>query len=319
MPDWMPKVSLRTLTTGARQLVVQLAFEMMLCFAGIVLVVVDAEDDGEVLVGGGGGDDHLFYGRRLAAGAGTEMDLGLFGVGEEAGGFDDDFGADGGPIEVGRVTLGEDLNGFAVDGDGVGARGDLVFEVAEDGVELEQVGEGGGRGQIVDRDDFEIRVAEGGAKDVATDASEAVDAYLYRHLPVLSSLNDVSAPRSGRRAAQPLEAIRGAGGGQSGTGRTAGGAFCTNFAAVPGCDTTLGMREWLRERFMRRRSRRAPNESESTGKIGQELPADQPAPLRPSYPEAVTQVQNPEEQAEQASAETPKTPRGPAERLRAGE
>ncbi|KAA6464941.1 ATP-binding protein [Acidobacteria bacterium AB60] len=34
---------------------------------------------------------------------------------------------------------------------------------------------------------------------------------------------------------------------------------------------------------MRRRSRRAPNLSESTGKIGQELPANQPAPLVPSY------------------------------------
>ena len=39
---------------------------------------------------------------------------------------------------------------------------------------------------------------------------------------------------------------------------------------------------------MRRRSRRAPNESESTGKIGQELPANQPAPLRPAYPEPVS-------------------------------
>jgi predicted kinase len=34
---------------------------------------------------------------------------------------------------------------------------------------------------------------------------------------------------------------------------------------------------------MRRRSRRAPNLSESTGKIGHELPADQLAPLVPSY------------------------------------
>src|ERR1700745_3413842 len=47
----------------------------------------------------------------------------------------------------------------------------------------------------------------------------------------------------------------------------------------------LIMREWMRER-MRRRSKRGPNTSESTGKIGQEIPADQPAPLRPSYPEA---------------------------------
>lgn len=34
---------------------------------------------------------------------------------------------------------------------------------------------------------------------------------------------------------------------------------------------------------MRRRSRRAPNLSESTGKIGQQVPQDQPAPLVPSY------------------------------------
>jgi predicted kinase len=42
------------------------------------------------------------------------------------------------------------------------------------------------------------------------------------------------------------------------------------------------MREWMRER-MRRRSKRGPNTSESTGKIGQELPPNQPAPLQPSY------------------------------------
>jgi predicted kinase len=34
---------------------------------------------------------------------------------------------------------------------------------------------------------------------------------------------------------------------------------------------------------MRRRSKRAPNISEQTGKIGQELPANQPAPLQPNY------------------------------------
>ncbi|MGC1363872.1 MAG: ATP-binding protein, partial [Silvibacterium sp.] len=34
---------------------------------------------------------------------------------------------------------------------------------------------------------------------------------------------------------------------------------------------------------MRRRSKRGPNDSEATGKIGQEIPANQPAPLRPSY------------------------------------
>jgi predicted kinase len=44
------------------------------------------------------------------------------------------------------------------------------------------------------------------------------------------------------------------------------------------------VREWMRD-LMRRRSRRGPNNSESTGKSGQELPQNQLAPLRPSYPE----------------------------------
>jgi len=42
------------------------------------------------------------------------------------------------------------------------------------------------------------------------------------------------------------------------------------------------LREWMRD-LMRRRTRRGPNESESTGKSGQELPTNQPAPLKPSY------------------------------------
>src|SRR5277367_2940306 len=46
------------------------------------------------------------------------------------------------------------------------------------------------------------------------------------------------------------------------------------------------LREWISEK-MRRRPRRGPNDSESTGKSGQELPANQPAPLRPTYPEDV--------------------------------
>ena len=42
---------------------------------------------------------------------------------------------------------------------------------------------------------------------------------------------------------------------------------------------------------MRRRSRRGPNNSESTGKSGQELPQNQLAPLRPSYPEPLTRLE----------------------------
>ena len=44
------------------------------------------------------------------------------------------------------------------------------------------------------------------------------------------------------------------------------------------------VRDWMRD-LMRRRNRRGPNESESTGKSGQELPSNQLAPIRPAYPE----------------------------------
>src|ERR1700733_4175718 len=46
----------------------------------------------------------------------------------------------------------------------------------------------------------------------------------------------------------------------------------------------LIMREWMRA-LMRRRGKRGANDSESTGKIGQEIPVNQPTPLQPMYPE----------------------------------
>lgn len=44
------------------------------------------------------------------------------------------------------------------------------------------------------------------------------------------------------------------------------------------------MRDWVREKLMRRRKKPVTNNSESTGKIGHEIPQDQPTPLQPSYP-----------------------------------
>ena len=73
------------------------------------------------------------------------------------------------------------------------------------------------------------------------------------------------------------------------------------------------VREWMRD-LMRRRSRRGPNNSESTGKSGQELPQDQPAPLRPTYPEPVTAAREvqPKDVAAQAPAKPVAAPVAPA-------
>ena len=56
---------------------------------------------------------------------------------------------------------------------------------------------------------------------------------------------------------------------------------------------------------MRRRSRRAPNLSESTGKIGQELPSNQPAPLVPHYLDDVP-AQRPDTRGAQAQTQRPR-------------
>jgi len=59
---------------------------------------------------------------------------------------------------------------------------------------------------------------------------------------------------------------------------------------------------------MRRRSRHTPNTSESTGKIGQELPSNQPAPLVPLYPDEIAAASQP-----QRPPRTPEAARRPAE------
>ncbi|MBB5055695.1 putative kinase [Granulicella aggregans] len=61
---------------------------------------------------------------------------------------------------------------------------------------------------------------------------------------------------------------------------------------------------------MRRRTKRGPNESESTGKSGQELPSGQQAPLRPNYPEPIAPrpVQAEAPQTVRQSFDAPLTP-----------
>jgi predicted kinase len=76
------------------------------------------------------------------------------------------------------------------------------------------------------------------------------------------------------------------------------------------------MRLWLRDR-MRRRSKRGPNTSESTGKIGQELPPNQLAPLQPSYHGGKTPAATGEEDAPETVAAEPEAARPKAARLKA--
>jgi hypothetical protein len=60
------------------------------------------------------------------------------------------------PVGLGRVALGEDLDGLAVDGDRVLVVGDLALETAQDRVVLEQVRQGLVVGQVVDGHDLDV-------------------------------------------------------------------------------------------------------------------------------------------------------------------
>ena len=73
---------------------------------------------------------------------------------------------------------------------------------------------------------------------------------------------------------------------------------------------------------MRRRSRRAPNLSESTGKIGQELPSNQLAPLVPFYADEapaprIAQPQRPQQEPRRESQKEPQ--REPDQRSQRGQ
>ncbi len=80
---------------------------------------------------------------------------------------------------------------------------------------------------------------------------------------------------------------------------------CTLFAAFL-ANVVYGGQDSMVEGGMRRRSRHTPNTSESTGKIGQELPTNQPAPLVPLYPDELPSV------AAQSDAQEPREPERPA-------
>jgi predicted kinase len=66
---------------------------------------------------------------------------------------------------------------------------------------------------------------------------------------------------------------------------------------------------------MRKRSRRGPNDSEYTGKIGQELPPNQLPPLRPSYPEPIAAAKSEARAVPESESPAPPPEAVPAEPL----
>src|SRR6202790_4760237 len=141
---------------------------------GIVLLFVHAEHDGQVFVLCGGGDDDFFH-------AASEMFPGVVGVGEVAGGLDDDLSSNGIPGQGSGIFFFKNFDDFAVDRNTVGAGGDFVRQVAEDRVVLQQMGKGLRVGEIVYSYKVEVLVGERGAKNVASDAPKSIYTNFYCH------------------------------------------------------------------------------------------------------------------------------------------
>jgi hypothetical protein len=110
------------------------------------------------------------------------MALGVGPRTEVAGRLDDDVDVQLRPWQRAEIVLAEDSDLVPVDGHDVAVTGDLAGKAPVDRVVLEQLGEHGGIGDVVDGNDVEIGAAlERGAQNAAADAAETVDSDASRH------------------------------------------------------------------------------------------------------------------------------------------
>jgi hypothetical protein len=158
------------LATGARQLVVHDALEMMWCVGRLVGLEVDAAAQRDVGILGRGADQDLLGRGQVLAGASL--------VDELAGALEHDVDAVVLPRDLGRVLLRGDHDLVAVDDQRAVLGGDGAGVATVDRVVLEQVAERADVGEVVDEDEIERAGRVGQAADEATpDATETVDAY----------------------------------------------------------------------------------------------------------------------------------------------
>ena len=163
-------------------------------FGRIVFVVVDAHDDGDVFVLAWRGDDD-------ALGTCGDVALGLLGVDEQTGGFNDEVNPELFPGESGGILRADHEDVLAVHNDDIVFEfvgggllgGDLPLEAALGGIVLQKIR------KIVGRDDVahchhlnifaEQALLDDCTKDEAPDASETIDTDFYCHRLLLSCVD----------------------------------------------------------------------------------------------------------------------------------
>src|ERR1700730_1074043 len=101
--------------------------------------------------------------------------------GEEACRFDNDVGTDTGPIDFHRILDLENLEAAALDGDGIFGVRDLMREISKNGIVFQKMREGLCIGNVIDGDELNVLVVDGGAHNIAANTAEAVDTNLNGH------------------------------------------------------------------------------------------------------------------------------------------
>src|SRR5258708_2294793 len=117
------------------------------------------------------------------------MERGFFASGEQAGRFDYDVDLEFLPREFGRVALGDNAEGVAVEHDLIALGLDLMLERAVYRVMLEQMGQRRGVGDVVDRDDLDLFFVQHRPKGHPADSPETVDSDPDRHSAILPTVS----------------------------------------------------------------------------------------------------------------------------------
>src|SRR6185503_9686187 len=109
------------------------------------------------------------------------MLLRIFSLGENARRLDHDLSADRRPIDRGRIALRKNAKLVVPDLDAVFSSGYVLVQIAEHRIVLQQVRERFRVRQIVDSDEIDVRITDGVAINISSDASEAINTNLNCH------------------------------------------------------------------------------------------------------------------------------------------
>ena len=139
-------------------------------------VLVHAVNDGLQVVASRSGDDNLL-------GAGIDMSLALSLGGVETGALQHNVNADLAPGQILGVLLSIDLDGLAVDSDGILASLNLVSQsiAALSRVVLQQMSQHSGAGQVVDSNDLVALGVEHLTESQTADTAKTINSNFNRH------------------------------------------------------------------------------------------------------------------------------------------